>query len=224
MDWAICPSICLRGFELSSALCTTSTRGCRSTAQSKSSFFRTACLQSFSRPFSTKPPSKARHGVILFAASRKPLPSLKFRGKRVEEEVLSSQSKLLGIGDSLLGAALDAWAVAAGHDSKFWEASDVFLMIANCQAITREQSLRKDAPFPDSKFRILRKMVDGKEVLAFRVVPTAARQFDNPTISKRQRQGFPVEPWSCLGAGGKTDSTPGGRAGGRIAVQGQTRV
>ncbi|CAJ1391851.1 unnamed protein product [Effrenium voratum] len=90
---------------------------------------------------------------------------LKFRGKRVEEEVLSSQSKLLGIGYSLLGAALDAWAVAAGH------------------AIKREQSLRKDAPFPDSKFRILRKMVDGKEVLAFRVVPTAARQFDNPTVS-----------------------------------------
>ncbi|CAJ1383142.1 unnamed protein product [Effrenium voratum] len=151
---------------------------------------------------------------------------LKFRGKRVEEEVLSSQSKLLGIGYSLLGAALDAWAVAAGHDSKFWEASDVFLMIANCQAIKREQSLRKDVP--DSKFRILRKMVDGKEVLAFRVVPTAARQFDNPTVSqyyngnsvklhravvqsqsshnpqqqpaKRQRQGFPVEPWSCLPA------------------------
>ncbi|CAJ1386480.1 unnamed protein product, partial [Effrenium voratum] len=150
---------------------------------------------------------------------------LKFRGKRVEEEVLSSQSKLLGIGYSLLGAALDAW---AGHDSKFWEASDVFLMIANCQAIKREQSLRKDAPFPDSKFRILRKMVDGKEVLAFRVVPTAARQFDNPTVSqyyngnsvklhravvqsqsshnpqqqpaKRQRQGFPVAPWSCLPA------------------------
>ncbi|CAJ1365092.1 unnamed protein product [Effrenium voratum] len=140
-------------------------------------------------------------------------------------------------------------------------------MIANCQAIKREQSLRKDARFPDSKFRILRKMVDGKEVLAFRVVPTAARQFDNPTVSqyyngnsvklhravvqsqsshnpqqqpaKRQRQGFPVEPWSCLPAwrsglhygfmagtagitpsgkpGGKTDSTPGGRAGGRIA-------
>ena len=153
---------------------------------------------------------------------------LKFRGKRVEEEVLSSQSKLLGIGYSLLGAALDAWAVAAGHDSKFWEASDVFLMIANCQAIKREQSLRKGAPFPHSTFRILRKMVDGKEVLAFRVVPTAARQFDNPTVSqyyngnsvklhravvqsqsshnpqqqpaKRQRQGFPVEPWSCLPA------------------------
>ena len=107
---------------------------------------------------------------------------LKFRGKRVEEEVLSSQSKLLGIGYSLLQSALDAWAVAAGHDSKFWEASDVFLMIANCQAIKREQSLRKDARFPDSKFRILRKLADGKEVLAFRVVPTAARQFDNPTI------------------------------------------
>ncbi|CAJ1385586.1 unnamed protein product [Effrenium voratum] len=149
---------------------------------------------------------------------------LKFRGKCVEEEVLSSQSKLLGMCYSLLGAALGAWAVAAGHDdSKFWEASDVFLMIANCQAIKREQSLRKDAPFPDSKFRILRKMVDGKEVLAFRVVPTAARQFDNPTVSqyyngnsvklhravvqsqsshnpqqqpaKRQRQGFPGLVW-----------------------------
>ena len=57
-------------------------------------------------------------------------------------------------------------------------------MIANCQAIKREQSLRKDARFPDSKFRILRKMANGKEVLAFRVVPTAARQFDNPTISQ----------------------------------------
>ena len=75
VDRATCRSICLRGFELSLALCTTSTRGCRSTVQSKSWFFRTACLQSFSRPFSTKPPSKARRGVSLFAASRKPLPS-----------------------------------------------------------------------------------------------------------------------------------------------------
>ena len=165
--------------------------------------------------------------------------------------MLSSQSKLLGIGYSLLQSALDAWAVAAGHDSKFWEASDVL------QAIKREQSLRKDARFPDSKFRILRKLADGKEVLAFRVVPTAARQFDNPTINqyyngnsvklhravvqsqsshnpqqqpaKRQRHGFPEEPWSCLPAwrsgwhygwgkpGGKTDSAPGGRAGGKIA-------
>ena len=108
---------------------------------------------------------------------------LKFRGNRVEEEVLSSQSKMLGIGYSLLQSALDAWAVAAGHDSKFWEASDVFLMIANCQAIKREQSLRKDARYPESKFRILRKLADGKEVLAFRVVPTAARQFTNPTIN-----------------------------------------
>ena len=91
---------------------------------------------------------------------------LKFCEKR-EEEVLSSQSKLLGIRYSLLQSALDAWAVAAGRDSKFWEASDVFLMIANCQAIKREQSLRKDARFPDSKFRILRKLANGKEVLAF---------------------------------------------------------
>ena len=143
--------------------------------------------------------------------------------------MLSSQSKLLGIGYSLLQSALDAWAVAAGHDSKFWEASDVFLMIANCQAIKREQSLRKDARYPESKFRILRKLADGKEVLAFRVVPTAARQFTNPTINqyyngnsiklhravvqsqsshsppqqqpaKRPKHGVPEEPWSWLPA------------------------
>ncbi|CAJ1452524.1 unnamed protein product, partial [Effrenium voratum] len=159
------------------------------------------------------------------------------------------ESKLLGIGYSLLGAALDAWAVAAGHDSKFWEASDVFLMIANCQAIKREQSLRKDARFPDSKFRILRKMANGKEVLAFRVVPTAARQFDNPTVSqyyngksvklhravvqsqsshnpqqqpaKRQRQGLPVEPWSW-----RSGWHYGWHSGDHSEweVQGQTRV
>ena len=71
--------------------------------------------------------------------------------------MLSSQSKLLGIGYSLLQSALDAWAVAAGHDSKFWDASDVFLMIANCQAIQREQSLRKDARHPESRFRLTAK-------------------------------------------------------------------
>ena len=47
------------GFELSSALCTTSTRGCRSTVQSKSSFFRTACLQSSADP--SAPNHQARH-------------------------------------------------------------------------------------------------------------------------------------------------------------------
>ena len=101
-------------------------------------------------------------------------------------------------------------------------------MIANCQAIKRELSLRKDARYPDSMFRILRKLADGKEVLAFRVVPTAARQFDNPTINqyyngnsvklrrvaaqsqsshnpqqqpaKRQKHGVPEEPWSWLPA------------------------
>ena len=174
--------------------------------------------------------------------------------------MLSSQSKMLGIGYSLLQSALDAWAVAAGHDSKFWDASDVFLMIANCQAIQREQSLRKDARHPESKFRILRKLADGKEVLAFRVVPTAARQFTNPTINqyyngnsiKLHRAGGAVTEQSqpaaaasqetktrcsrgamvlaaCLAPagvmagtasgkpGGKTDSAPGGRAGGKVA-------
>ena len=193
---------------------------------------------------------------------------LKFRGNRVEEEVLSSQSKLLGIGYSLLQSALDAWAVAAGHDSKFWDASDVFLMIANCQAIQREQSLRKDARHPESKFRILRKLADGKEVLAFRVIPTAARQFTNPTINQyyngnsiklhraavqsqsaaaasqetktRCSQGAMVLAaclalrlalWLAQRVGNRvaTDSTPGGRAGGkalraRRQVQGQRRV
>ena len=261
MDRAICRSICLRGFELSSALCTTSTRGCRSAAQSKSWFFRTACLQSFSRPFSTKPPSKARRREFICSLQKTtPVTSkpvlFNFRGNRVEEEVLSSQSKLLGIGYSLLQSALDAWAVAAGHDSKFWEASDVFLMIANCQAIKREQSLHKDARYPESNFRILRKLADGK-ALAFRVVPTAARQFTNPTINqyyngnsiklhravvqsqsshspqqqpaKRPKHGVPEEPWSWLPPagimagtasgkpGGKTDSTPGERVGGKVA-------
>ena len=173
---------------------------------------------------------------------------LKFRGNRVEEEVLSSQSKLLGIGYSLLQSALDAWAVAAGHDSKFWDASDVFLMIANCQAIQREQSLRKDARHPESRFRILRKLADGKEVLAFRVIPTAARQFTNPTINQYYngnsiKQSQPAAAasqetktrcfrgamvlaaclalrlalWLAQQPGGKTDSAPGGRAGGKVA-------
>ena len=40
------------------------------------------------------------------------------------------------------------WANACSETS-LWAASDVFLMIANCQAIKREQSLRNDARYPD---------------------------------------------------------------------------
>ena len=70
--------------------------------------------------------------------------------------------------------ALDAWAAAVGNDSKFWETSEVFLMIA-----------------------ILRKIVDDKEVLAFRLVPTAARQFDFPTANQ-YCNGNPLSLLSCF--------------------------
>ena len=78
---------------------------------------------------------------------------------------------------------------------------------------------------PESKFRILRKLADGKEVLAFRVVPTAVRQFDNPTINQYYNGNSVklhravVESQSSAGGRGGHKEHPGQRGPEAVQLQ-----